>query len=59
LKNELARAVFGKSEGLRSFPHSGYGVVDGLGECDSAPVAAFRNTSYARREVRRERQGEA
>jgi len=36
LKNELARAVFGKREAVWSFPNSGYGVVDGLRECESA-----------------------
>jgi hypothetical protein len=41
LKNELARAVFGKREAVWSFPNSGYGVVDGLCECDSAQWAAF------------------
>lgn len=58
-KNELACAVFRKRGGVWSFPNPRYGFVNSLHECDSAKWTAFVIPMYERREVRRERQGEA
>ena len=59
LKSELACAVIGKRVGVWSVPNPGYGVINSLKQMRKRLVGCVRNTIYARREVRRERQGEA
>lgn len=50
--------MIGEWERVRSAFNSRYGVLDNLREYESTQWACVRDTNCARREVRREREGE-